>query len=271
MRSAIAEMVGLEHSPVTILWSDVLPEDAVQFKKGRWGCVMAAFGAVAARGKTAAFSSETYGCPGGGVGLGLGDCYADFLGGHEGFYGFLSSGNETAENGKELCELASRFLHGAQLEHFKHGEHYRKSPAVVRKFVETLPMMQPSAKYLIFKPLAQVAPDERPEVVVFIVNPDQLSALMLLANYESEDSMNAIIPQAAGCQSIGIFTFREARSKRPRAVVGLNDPSARLMLRSLGRDVLTFSVPMALFEQMEINAPGCFLEGGTWRELSVRK
>ena len=31
---------------------------------------------------------------------------------------------------------------------------------------------------------------------------------------------NVIIPDAAGCQTIGIAPYREAQSERPRAVVG---------------------------------------------------
>ena len=61
---------------------------------------------------------------------------------------------------------------------------------------------------------------------------------------------------------------RETRSERPRAVVGLTDPSARLYIGKLvGRGLMTFAVPFAMFRAMEANVPGSFLERNTWRAL----
>lgn len=75
MESVIATAHGLIHEPEAIVWSDEKPEGAVQFEPGKWGCVMAMFAAAATRGKTAAFDRETYGCFGGGFGLGFGNTY----------------------------------------------------------------------------------------------------------------------------------------------------------------------------------------------------
>ncbi len=94
-----------------------------------------------------------------------------------------------------------------------------------------------------------------------------LSALVVLANYERPDSDGAVIPHAAGCQSIGILTYREAASEQPRAVVGLNDLSARKAVRRLGQDLVTVSVPWALFQKMEAGVAGSFLEKAPWTEL----
>jgi uncharacterized protein (DUF169 family) len=265
MDSVIVEALGLEYSPVAILWSDEKPPDAAQYEKGRWGCVMASLAAAAEKGKTTVFDRDTYGCPGAGVGLGFGNCYRQFVGGVDGFCRFLSTGNE----GTAAAETAKQYMRGEQLDHFLHGERYRRTPQDVRKFVDTLPMMQVPTRYVVFKPLSQVTESEQPVVIVFLVNPDQMSALVVLANYTSDDSQSAIIPHAAGCQSIGIFTYREAQSERPRAVVGLVDPSARRTLRRLGSDLLTVSVPLPLFHRMEADVPGSFLERGTWLALKA--
>src|SRR5512133_1817994 len=106
MESTLTAALKLTYSPVAILFSDEKPEGAMQFEKGRWGCVMAAFGAAAEKGRTCAFDRETYGCQGGGVGLGFGNVYHTFLGGINGFYGFLSSGNMDTESGRAACEQA---------------------------------------------------------------------------------------------------------------------------------------------------------------------
>jgi hypothetical protein len=76
------------------------------------------------------------------------------------------------------------------------------------------------------------------------------------------------MPYAAGCQTIGIYPYREARAERPRAVVGLTDLSARVYIRKqLAANLMTFAVPPAMFKEMENNVAGSFLERPTWQAL----
>lgn len=267
MQSKMASVMGLKYEPVALLWSDEMPADAGHFEKGRWGCVMAALGAAADKGKTYAFDRETYGCVGGGVGLGFGNCYKQFVGGEAGFCGFLSSGNAAEPGSAEMMETAKKFMRGTMLEEFVHGEGYRRSPAVVQQFINALPIVDIPTRYVIFKPLRNLAIGERPVSITFFVNPDQLSAMTILANYNGGDGERAIIPHAAGCQNVGIYSYRESRSQRPRAVVGLNDLSARKTLRRLGKDLMTVTLPLALYEEMEASVAGGFLERETWKSL----
>ena len=117
-------------------------------------------------------------------------------------------------------------------DHFLHGERYIKSPELVEKFIKALPLTEIPANYVVFQPLSDVDPaKEKPQTIIFFVNPDQLSALTVLANYGRGDNENVIIPYAAGCQTIGIYPYREAKSAKPRAVVGLTDLSARVYVR----------------------------------------
>jgi hypothetical protein len=109
-------------------------------------------------------------------------------------------------------------------------------------------------------------------VVIFFADPDQLSALVILANYGRETNENVIIPYAAGCQTIGIYPYREAESDLPRAVVGLTDISARTAIRQqLGDHLMTFAVPMKMFKEMEANVAGSFLERRVWEKLAAEK
>jgi uncharacterized protein (DUF169 family) len=268
MKSRIAKALKLQYGPVAILWTDEKPEDASQFKEGKWGCVMWML-ARAAKGKTVAFSEETYGCWGGGVGLGFGNQYLKFPGGEECFYYFLSTGNEQWERGRKTAEHLKEFVSKDFLDDFLKGERYLKSPELVKDFVETLPMMEVPAKFVIFKPLDEVNPEkEQPEIIIFLAPPDELSALVILANYGRQGSENVIIPYAAGCQTIGIFPYREAKSENPRGVVGLTDISARESLKKqLGNELLSFAVPWKMFQEMEGNVKGSFLERRTWRVL----
>ena len=133
-----------------------------------------------------------------------------------------------------------------------------------------MPLTEIPSTYVVFRPISDVDPTkEKPQTIIFFVNPDQLSALTVLANYGRGDYENVIIPYAAGCQTIGIYPYREAKSAKPRAVVGLTDLSARVYVRKQLRDpnFMTFAAPFALFEEMEQNVPGSFLERHTWQSL----
>lgn len=119
MQSRIAEAVNLRYTPVAIVFTNEKPEGALQFKEGRWGCVIAMLGA-AAKGRTAVFDRKTYGCIGGGSGLGFGNTYTKFPGGIE--Y-FLSKGN------KEFCDSEMGKNIVRNMPALIHGEAYKKLPS----------------------------------------------------------------------------------------------------------------------------------------------
>jgi uncharacterized protein (DUF169 family) len=268
MISRIEQHLKCTHEPVGIIFSNKKPEGARQFQEGKWGCTMFML-AAATRGEVVAFDKNTFGCQGGGTGLGFGNQYKNFAGGEECFKYFLSVGNEQWDEGQKAGEQVKEFMLPEAHHHFMHGERYIKSPELVGKYIDSLPITQVEAEYVIFKPLKDI--DETGEdlkVVVFLGNMDQISALTVLANYGRGHNENVIFPFAAGCQSIGIYPFREAERPEPRAVLGLNDISARVYLkRMLKDDVMSFAMPLALFQEMEANLEGSFLEQGTWKQL----
>ncbi len=272
MNSRIAETIETRYPPVALIWADEKPEGAMQFQEGKWGCIMWQI-ASAAKGRPAVCDAKTFGCIGGGVGMGFGDCYKDFPGSEEGFCHFLSSGIEGWPEGAAVAKMVKPFLRGEAYDNFVHGERYVKTPDLVKRFVDSLPVTQIPKRFVVFKPLTDVDRDrERPQTVVFFADPDELSALVVLANYGWGDGQNMIIPYAAGCQTIGIYPYQEARSERPRAVVGLMDLSARLSIRKqLGDHLMSFATPMTLFDEMEANVAGSFLERPTWQELLAAK
>jgi len=258
MQSKIREAIKMKYSPVALLWSDDKPEDALEFKEGRWGCVMSLL-TSAAKGRVAVAGRATVGCGGGTSGLGFGSAYDHIPGGIE---HFLSNGNPeycNTEEGRRAAEARPDLLH---------GERYIKTPELARKFVESLPIVDIPKKYVVFKPIEQVADDEEPKVIIFLVNPDQLSALIVLANYDRETVDNVIAPMGAGCHQIGIYAYKEAESVHPRAIIGLTDLSARKITdRAVGRDILSLSVPFSMYREMEDNVEGSFLQRDTWASV----
>ncbi len=266
-KSKIAKAMHLKYPPVALLWTDQKPERAVQFKKGKWGCILRLV-ASAAKGKTAVCDRKTFGCFGGGVGVGFGDQYKNFPGGETCFFFFLSTGNARWDKGRRIAENVKPFMRKEAYDNFLHGERYLKSPEDVERFVARLPIADIPAKYVVFKPLDKVKSEkERPKVVIFFANPDQLSALVILANYGREDNENVIIPYAAGCQTLGIYPYREAIAQKQRAIVGLTDLSARIPIRrQLGDNFMTFTVPFSMFQEMEGNVENSFLQRPPWKK-----
>lgn len=257
MQSKIAKAIKMSYSPVAVVWSDERPEGALKFKEATWGCVVAMLRA-AAKGKVAALDRKTFGCLGGGTGLGFGNQYENFPGG---IAYFLSTGN------KDFCQSEMGKNVVRNMPALEHGERYVKNPELAAKFIQSLPMLDVPTEYVVLKPLDQLADGEEAKVVVFLVNPDQLSALVVLAHYGRGPVDSVVAPFGAGCHTFGIMPYREAEKDVPRAIIGLTDISARSKVE---KDILSFTVPYKMFEEMENNVQGSFLEQEPWLSILNR-
>ncbi|MBP2627577.1 MAG: hypothetical protein H6Q68_2288 [Firmicutes bacterium] len=241
MESWLVKELNLRYEPVAIFLSNEKPEGVLQGKEGQWSCTIPLF-LAAAKGKTAVFERKTTCCPGGKAGLGFGQ-FPNYPGGIEYFLSVGKSG---------VLE----------------GEGYLKDPELGREFVECLPITDIPYQYVILKPMSQVDDTkEIPELIVFYVNNDQLSALTVLANYYRPGIENVLIPFGSGCQSIFLIPYAETQKENPRAVVGLIDITVRPMIEP---DMLSFSVPYKMFLDMEENAKGSFLEKHLWHKVVAR-
>jgi uncharacterized protein (DUF169 family) len=238
-----------KHSPIAVILTDDKPEEALQFKENRWGCV-AAMLVAASKGRTAVFDRNTFGCVGGGTGLGFGDQYKTFP-----IEYLLSTGNGTEYRDRQHKTYVTE------------GEGYFRTPDLARKFVDDLPMRDVPTEYVVFRPLEQVQNAHLPTLVIFLANPDQLSALMVLANYDRAKNDNVIAPFGAGCQSI-LFGLAEAERVTQRGVIGFTDISVRKLV---DRDLLSFTVPWKMFLEMEANVEGSFLQREQWVELGKQR
>lgn len=239
MQSNIATAIKMTYSPVAVLWSDEKPEGAIQFTEGKWGCVTSVLFKVA-KGQTAVFDQNTTGCGGGAVGLG----FKSFELGYIEY--FLSTG------------LPERNIE---------GEHHRKNPEMAKGFTTQLPKIKIPTKYVVFKPLEQVSVNEQPQCIVFFVNADQLSALVMFANYDKPSKDNAILYSAAGCHQTVLEAIAQNYLDNPKAIVGLTDISAR---RFVDKDLLTFSLPYKRFVELESEVKGSFLTKEEWIKLRDR-
>jgi uncharacterized protein (DUF169 family) len=258
-------------NPVAIVWTDKKPAGALELKAGTWGCVMWLFARVAKEGRTAVFSSGTTGCAGGAMGLGFGRPLERHAArNEEGFCSFLSNGIEGATDRTSYQAIIEQSFDAHHKKMLTEGERFLKNPQAVRNFLKNLPVYDVKGRYIVMKPVSKVEEGEEVKSVVFVANADQIAALTTLANYETGNIRDGIIVAAgaAGCQAMGVCTYAEGESAAPRAVVGLTDLSARQAVRKvLGKDVLTYSVPFSLYQQMERDVPESFLELDLWKGL----
>ncbi|MDR1840333.1 MAG: DUF169 domain-containing protein [Holophagales bacterium] len=209
-------------------------------------------------------------CHGAANGFGLDDLHMDgFPGGRECFLRFLSIGNQGWEQGEAVIQqLKDAGAPKIMLEEFTEGEGFLKSSDLVATWLESLPRANPGGPWAVIKPLKDIKADETPKAVAFLVDPDQLSALTVLANFPGPGIDRVRIPSGSGCTCFGLYAFHEAEQDFPRAIIGLTDISARFYLsKTLGRDILSFTAPWNLFKEMEANAPESFLTRFAWKSM----
>ena len=251
MNSQLVTALGLASSPIAVFLTGSKPEGALQFKEGGWGCVAAAMVGVS-RGRIAAFDRKTFGCPGGGTGLGFGNQYEQC---RFAIDDLLSTGNP---------EIAARMQRRSRM---AEGERFFRSQEHVRRWLATVPFTEVPSDFVVMKPLDQIVEGEPPALVVFLVNPDQLSALVCLSDYGRGSGDSVVAKFGGACQSI-LFGYAEAQRAQPRGVIGFFDIAQR---GRIGRDLLSFTAPHALFLEMESNVAGSFLELEDWQELRARQ
>ena len=204
---------------------------------------------AAEKGKTVVFDRRTFGCPGGGVGLGFGAAYEGFP-----IDCLLSTGGKFE-------------MPDGQVRDFGDGERFHASPEVARRWVASLPIREVPTEYVVVKPLDQLAAGETPVLVWLLVNPDQLSALIYLGGFRHGAIETATARWGAACQSI-LFALAEAEREQPRGVIGFFDISQR---HRIDRGLLSLTLPWAMLQEMEDDVEASFLREEPWLKLRERQ
>ena len=232
------EKLGLQYLPVGIYFETSRPEEAVTFKHKGSGCI-AGHIFQAAKGKTIAIDNETTGYP----------CSSFYLGYQKwifpGIENFLSNGPFPERE----CE---RFI---------------ETPEIAKKFVESYVPETIVNDVYVFRPLTEKE-NREPEAVIFFVNPDQISALVYLAHYNRPDAENRVVTRfSSACMSMVTLPLQYARSNINMAFWGLHDISVR---PSFPENIMTLSMPYAMYREMGSNIEGSFLVTIKWEKVLER-
>ncbi len=237
MKSKIREAICLDSQPVAVIRTDTPPEGpAISFPPGARGRCLVSLLAAASQGRSAVVQADTTGCNGGKVGLGF-----------------------APMSPEPMCRVLST---GGPME----GMYYKDSPEHARCYIEGLPPVA-SKPYVLLRPLDQLMEGEQPACVVFLVNADQISALVTLANFDRPNQDNVKLLFGAGCSQAVLYALHESEVGQEQCSIGLTDPSARI---HLNKDLLSFSIPYPRFLEMERKVEDSFLTKDLWLNLRKR-
>jgi hypothetical protein len=147
------------------------------------------------------------------------------------------------------------------------GERYKKSPELVEAYLESQPAFEAPGQFLIFKRWDHLDEEDDPAVVIFFAQPDVLSGLFTLVNFDEIDPQSVIAPFGSGCSSIVYHPYHQLDADRPRAVLGMFDVSARPCVPA---DTLTLAVPWPKFARMVDYMDESFLIARDWQKVRAR-
>ena len=147
------------------------------------------------------------------------------------------------------------------------GERYKKSPELVKEQLKQQQLFIAPAKYIVFKRWDALNKNDEPLVVVFFAQPDVLSGLFTLANFDEETPQGVITPMGSGCSTIVHYPYLELKSDHPKAIIGMFDVSARPCVSA---NTITFAVPLPKFKSMVNNMDESFLITESWNKVRKR-
>jgi len=234
----IREKLGMNISPVGVLLTDSIPEDAFHFKKKGSGCI-ATMIYNSSKGKIIAFDENTTGLP----------CSAFYLG----YSDWIFDGIEQF--------LSNECVWGREPERFI------KTPEMAKKFVDSY-LHKPHRKgAVVFKPLEFFKGNEKPELVIFFVNADQISALQYLIGFEAPREERIVSRFASACMSIFTVPMEYAQRCEKKAVWGFHDISQR---SKIPKEITSMTFTFPLFEEICQNLDESFLSTEHWEKLKER-
>lgn len=147
------------------------------------------------------------------------------------------------------------------------GERYKMAPHLVEEMMKYVPQIEAGGKWMIFKRWDKLTEADEPDVVIVFAEPDVLSGLFMLANFDYAEPNGVKTPMASGCGATILYPYAEKDKENPASIIGMFDPTARPHIQP---HKLTFATPMKRFDQLIGYMEGSFLMSDSWNEISKR-
>jgi uncharacterized protein (DUF169 family) len=232
--------LGFQYLPVGMHIEAERPDGTVFFKKSGQGCI-ASLIFSASKGKTVSIGKSSTGYP----------CSAFYLG-----Y------NEWIFDGIEY------FLSHSPLPIGRECERFVKTPSQAKEFVESYVPNKFTEGTYVFRPVNEYSDHNKPEIVIFYANPDQLSALVFLVQYSHPLDFNRIVTGfASACMAMVTLPMQYARRNEDKAFWGLHDIAVR---PSFPKNIMTLSMPISMYEEIISITDESFLKTENWKKLLAR-
>jgi len=239
LAESLKEKFGLGNLPIGMFFSETKPENAISFKSKGNGCILPLI-FKCAQGKTIAIDQDTTGW----------NCSAFYLG----YQDWIFEGIE--------CFLSDGVVNGRE------GERFIKTSKQAKSFVEFYQPKTLNTKVTVFKPMSEFEQDETPEIVIFFVNPDELSALVYLLHFNSPESEDRIVTRfISGCGSIVTLPMKLKSEGKMQAVWGMHDISVR---RRLPKELMTLTMPYELLVEITKDIDQSFIITESWKAIKER-
>ncbi|MBN2614310.1 MAG: DUF169 domain-containing protein, partial [Bacteroidales bacterium] len=146
-------------------------------------------------------------------------------------------------------------------------ERFIQSPEKAKEFVESYVPETHRKGAIVFKPLELFADDERPELVIFFANADQISALQYLTGFNAPREERIVSRFASACMSVFTVPMEYAQKGEKKAVWGFHDISVR---SKMPKDIMSMTFTWPLFEEISEHLDESFLNTEQWEKLLQR-
>lgn len=147
-------------------------------------------------------------------------------------------------------------------------EKYKKTPEMVKEFIEELGVPLAEKKYLNFARIDCVESFDGIEGVLFLATPDILSGLTTWTFFDC-NALDAVTSTfGSGCSSVVTQPILENRCQGYRTFLGFFDPSVRPWFEA---NVLSFTIPMSRFKTMyDTMRDSCLFDTPAWKKIRER-
>lgn len=147
-------------------------------------------------------------------------------------------------------------------------EKYKKTPGMVKEFVDELGIPRAEKKYLHFARIDRVEHFDGLEGILFLTTPDILSGLTTWAYFDNNSPDTVMAMFGSGCCSVVTQAVLENRMGGKRTFLGFFDPSVRPWFEA---DILSFTIPMSRFRVMyDTMRESCLFGTPAWAKVRER-